>query len=703
MKGTGKTTVAKLYGNLLCELGLLSKGDMEIKGPSDFVGTVLGQSEEKTRSILDNAKGKKIVITFFSENFQFFSCQKGNALLIDEAYSLYAGGSVGNSTDPYKKAVIDTIVDRVQVGANQDRAIILAGYKDQMKEFFEGQGVNPGLARRFNWTNPFEFEDYNDEELGDILVKNVCSIQKRIPMNVVTHALSILARQRILPKFGNGGAVKQLVDLAVVQLVSRTGRTKEDESTLTISDFNEASKQQHQKSTLPLNQSLQDLQAEYSAKITSAKRKGRHPLNLVQDDPPLINLGYRFIGPPGTGKTSSARQLGEILAGLKLISKSDVHEIAAKDLVTGFAQQAGKKTTEIFDQSIGGILFIDEAYDLIGNVEVVNTIVALMTNPKYVGKMAVVIAGYASDISSLLQMNSGLERRFPEVIEFQPWSSMQATKVLFSLLERENKLDTAITLDAVSQSLSKLAIHPSWASGGDIRRLWDKIFANYAIRTQNLNESDPPIQFSDIEQAIKRVLEQKNSSNNIGVSNGAINQFFSRKNLAPAPFAQSFAPRFNTSTSHAIETKTTQNNDEGNFNQPLEISESIRDQGVSDEVWIELERSKQEFIKREEERRQIEAELKRLAEEEAKRKAELERAAAAERERIEKELRKLAEEKARMEAIQREMERERQKEIQRQQQLARMGVCPAGYQWYKVGGGYRCGGGSHYISNASLS
>lgn len=89
--GTGKTTVVKLYAMILKGCGLLSKGDVIIKTPQDFVGSVLGESENNTKAILDSAKG----------------C----VLMIDEAYGL--GPSPGVK-DPYRTAVIDTIVAEAQ-------------------------------------------------------------------------------------------------------------------------------------------------------------------------------------------------------------------------------------------------------------------------------------------------------------------------------------------------------------------------------------------------------------------------------------------------------------------------------------------------------------------------------------------------------------------------------------------------------------
>ena len=107
--GTGKTTVAKLYGEVLAELGLLSKGEVVFKNASDFKGDVLGASEATTRAIL--------------------KASEGCVLVIDEAYTLCSPSGVGSgaSGDPFGAAVIDTIVEQVQGRPGDDRAVILLG------------------------------------------------------------------------------------------------------------------------------------------------------------------------------------------------------------------------------------------------------------------------------------------------------------------------------------------------------------------------------------------------------------------------------------------------------------------------------------------------------------------------------------------------------------------------------------------------
>jgi hypothetical protein len=98
---------------------LTSISAVMIRNPSDFVGTVLGESEEKTKGILNNAVGK--------------------VLVIDEAYMLYGGGGGDskNQSNQYKTSVIDTIVAEVQNVPGEDRCVLLLGYEKQMDEMFQ--------------------------------------------------------------------------------------------------------------------------------------------------------------------------------------------------------------------------------------------------------------------------------------------------------------------------------------------------------------------------------------------------------------------------------------------------------------------------------------------------------------------------------------------------------------------------------------
>lgn len=192
------------------------------KNPADFVGSVLGESEKNTKGILASTIGK--------------------VLVIDEAYGLYGGGKGdegGSQADPYKTAVIDTIVAEVQSTPGEDRCVLLLGYKDQMEDMF--QKVNPGLSRRFPLDSAFVFEDFTDDELRGILDLKLKQQGFGATDQGKKVALEVLCRARNRPHFGNAGEVDILLNGAKARHQGRfsKGRKPKNTATLEAQDFDE--------------------------------------------------------------------------------------------------------------------------------------------------------------------------------------------------------------------------------------------------------------------------------------------------------------------------------------------------------------------------------------------------------------------------------------------------------------------------------
>lgn len=164
-----------------------------LKNPADFIGGVLRESEKNTKAILKASEGK--------------------VLIIDEAYMLYSGSKgSGNTSDPYKTAVIDTIVAEVQSTPGEDRCVLLLGYKEQMEEMLENS--NPGLARRFQLSYALEFEDFDDQQLREILDLKLEKQGLDATDEAKNIAVGLLSRARDRPNFGNAGEVENLISHA---------------------------------------------------------------------------------------------------------------------------------------------------------------------------------------------------------------------------------------------------------------------------------------------------------------------------------------------------------------------------------------------------------------------------------------------------------------------------------------------------------
>jgi type VII secretion ATPase EccA len=169
----------------------------------------------------------------------------------------------------------------------------------------------------------------------------------------------------------------------------------------------------------------------YRAATQMAKVRAARGMKVAQQSKHII-----FTGPPGTGKTTIARVVANILAGLGVIAEPKLVETSRKDFVAEYEGQSSVKTARTIDRAVGGVLFIDEAYTLVQErdgradpfgTEALDTLLARMENDR--DRLVVIIAGYSADIDRLLESNDGLRSRFSTRVEFDSYSPAEIVDI----------------------------------------------------------------------------------------------------------------------------------------------------------------------------------------------------------------------------------------------------------------------------------
>ncbi|KAF2260255.1 P-loop containing nucleoside triphosphate hydrolase protein [Lojkania enalia] len=699
--GTGKTSVAKLYGRILADIGLLSNGEVVVKNPSDFVGGALGQSEQNTKAILASTIGK--------------------VLIIDEAYML-AGSA---PADPYKMAVIDTIVAEVQSTPGEDRCVLLLGYKDQMEEMF--RDVNPGLARRFPLDSAFVFEDFTDSELRSILDLKLKDVGFKATDQGKQVAMDMLRRARNRQNFGNAGEVDIVLDKAKAlhQKHVSTGKSKYPDIFEAIDFDPDFDRGERAATNLPLL--FQDvigcdelIKQFHGYQTTAANMKA-----LGMDPREQIPFNFLFKGPPGTGKTTTAQKMGKVFYDMGFLAQAKVEEYSATDMIGQYVGQTGPKVQKLLEKALGKVLFIDEAYRLADGgfaTEAMDELVDCLTKPKYAQKLIVILAGYDEDIDRLLSINPGLSSRFPEVVNFPHMTPEFCFELLTKLLEGRKKkapLDLSVLTPPSAElrqriltlfdNLSKLK---SWGNGRDVSTLSKAIFSKL------LASAKPPItnlvltEHSVLSALENMYAERSKREKAVGKTRNAIQMPLLRSpNTQQQILPQVNMSKATTTTSAQPppiqdEEKETHPKISGQVQvkpKRLESTVDVRDPGVSDELWHQLQIDKRAAIEREKKEKRLQEEMiqKEQRLEELK---QAEKAAADEQERWQQESERiqLELERRRREQELAAIEREKEKDRKAQKKLRDLGICPAGFLWIKQAGGYRCSGGIHFLSDAQL-
>ncbi|MBW0764918.1 AAA family ATPase [Mammaliicoccus fleurettii] len=470
--GTGKTTVARLIARALYEEGVvLSENYVEVS-KQDLVSEFVGKTTQQTLEVLESAEN--------------------GVLFIDEAYTL----SQNSGSNQVGQEAIDTILKYME-DHRDSIMIIFAGYTNEMNLFLKS---NPGLESRI--PNVFDFENYSLDALLDIGVLDLRN--KSYEFNEEEYRRVLSNEYRRSFDDSNARWVRNFNEKLTTSQMHRLSIESnfDDDSLMTIESddyktFNQADDETKQNNLEKYLEELDNLVG-----LNAVKEKVKSIINDVKFDQLLEERGSKveksnnhmiFTGAPGTGKTTVARLIAQIFKELGLLSKGHLVETERSKLIGSYIGQTEEKTTQVVDSSMGGVLFIDEAYQLLPKegssndfgVLAIETLITELENKR--DKFLAIFAGYEGDMKRFLDANEGLKSRVPTKIHFEDYTGEEVAEIVYRRLSSEWKFNDQILSVQVEQKYNQLE-QSQKSNGRWARNFVEKLLSVH--KSDFLNDSD---------------------------------------------------------------------------------------------------------------------------------------------------------------------------------------------------------------------
>src|SRR6185437_1269010 len=469
--GTGKTTVARLVGEMYRDIGVLSRGHVVEVSAADLVASFVGGTGPKTEALVDRALD--------------------GVLFIDEAYQL------SDQQSGFGQEAVDTLLRRME-NDRRRLVVIVAGYPAKMEEFLD---ANQGLRSRFPVANVIEFEDYDPPTLLAIALGRIRSHGVTVTPGLEKDLGSVIGGMYRTRRagFGNARAMREVSDEIVSRWAERTrpdvDRPAESEDIperlgvfldRAIPDMGELLGELDRMTGLqPVKDAIRGL-------VAQIRLKQRRARGGTVAAPHML-----FLGPPGTGKTTVARLTGELFRSLGLLVKGHVVEVGRAQLVAGYVGQTALKTSDRIEEALDGVLFIDEAYALSasrdGNDfgrEAIDALNQQMENLR--GRIAVIAAGYPGPMAEFLDANPGLASRFTVRVDFPDYSGGELLQILDAMAAKEGyRLTPEAEAKAVAWLEAQRAARPDgFGNGRAARGLLETLEASLGARTLLMDDAD---------------------------------------------------------------------------------------------------------------------------------------------------------------------------------------------------------------------
>lgn len=510
--GVGKSTIARLIGQILHNAGYLKIGHtIEVSGNS-IIGQHVGETPAKVTKYLDEAEG--------------------GVLFIDEAHNLYVDEKQqSNANANYRKEAITTIV-QAMTDRRRHFCLILAGYAlskidahDGVRALFD---MDPGLESRFKGDeNIILIEDYKPSLLKKIFISNIEKENYNLSKDVekgLENWISTKYQTRDRRKFANARTVENWVK----NIIGNASKRDKNSKTIYIQDFPADDKALL---TEERSQTINDIFKEIDEKfvgfdfmkdlinIQDITIKEHKILNGDTTDEPPRPRHMIFKGNPGTGKTTGARLLMDFFRISRVMGGKDVVMVNAFSLMQPDGVDIIREKIDIAKEK-DALLFIDEAHNLQGN-HYGEVALRSMLNPMTEEPFTVIFAVYTSKFKDFMSIDPGIESRV-EVIDFPDYNAEQLFEIMNRMLVKLNRKMVNNCKERI-QVLFKnwydtRDIYPDFGNARAVERLLENMENNRKKRFLEKGIADNErfiLTFEDIPDNYKEVIHTQMQSSNL--------------------------------------------------------------------------------------------------------------------------------------------------------------------------------------------
>jgi len=207
-----------------------------------------------------------------------------------------------------------------------------------------------------------------------------------------------------------------------------------------------------------------------------------------------LNLHMVFMGNPGTGKTTVARLLSEILYTLGYIKRNKSIEVQAKDLIGKYIGQTAPKTYEIIKSALDGVLFIDEAYSIMQqqgeNSNFTQDCISVLNKcmEDYKDRLVIIFAGYKNEMKEFLALNPGLVSRIGYNIEFEDYTQEELEEIFVKEFEKGGFIVDEQAKEKARNIIFEARQLENFGNARFIIKFYQDVIINHAKNTHQTND-----------------------------------------------------------------------------------------------------------------------------------------------------------------------------------------------------------------------